>query len=88
MRPTKAIITGMLILLLVILFLFAARQMNLHDEEQQEMETAILHNNARDMAEDSLKLQQLEAVKLANYIRDWKKFEDDLRDQLYRESTP
>jgi len=78
----------MLILLVVILFLFADKQLNLHNEEQQKMEAELLDNNARDMKEDSLKLQKIEAGKIAHYIRAWKEFEEHLLDQFYSVSTP
>jgi competence protein ComGF len=83
MKHSKAIITGMLILLTVILLLFAARQLNEDTDQQQKMEAGIFRNPARDRLEDSVQQQQQQAEKIANYIRAWKEFEDNLRDQFY-----
>jgi len=88
MKKNKAIIPGMLILVVVIVFLFAATQLNFRHEEQQKMEAGILHNAARDMVEDSLKLQKATAEKVANYIRELKEYEEELRERLMNESIP
>jgi hypothetical protein len=88
MKKSKVIIPGILMLLVVILFLFAATQLNFQQEQQQKMEAGILHNNARDMFEDSVKLQKAAAQKVANYIRELKEQEEELRKWLMIESTP